>query len=452
MKHSLHLWLASKVFFPAYHFLKRDGLLKTIDFLVKGQWRSPQELRALQAEKLHALLLHCEQHVPYYRKLFSDNGLDAAALNDDAAFRRLPLLTKDIIREHQAALRAENISGAELIANSTSGSTGEPMRFFNDRRSVIWRQAVVWRNQEWVGACYSDREARLWGAPMDISKAESLRGRLHAALHQKVMLSSFELSDESMRHYAAILRRFRPRLLVAYASPLATFADYLQRSGETIPEVGAIITSAETLYPWQRELVERVFKTRIFDRYGCREFGNIAHQCEMHDGYHINVERFLVEILDADGKPVAEGETGEMVITDLDNYGFPFVRYRIGDLAVATSATCSCGRGLPIIKRVEGRSFDVIECPNGQRIAGNYWSFIMRGIVGVCQFQIIQDRVDHLLVRLRLGDGWVFDSEKVISRMIKEACGDAMFIDYEIVDQIDLTKSGKSRLVINQLH
>jgi len=445
-------WLASKVLFPAYHFLKRDGMLKAIDSLVQGQWSSEQELRELQVSKLEKLVNHCEQHVPYYKKLFAEQGLKATDLLDPTVFSRLPYLTKDVIREHQAALCADNVSGNRLIANSTSGSTGVPMKFFHDYNSAIWRGAVVWRNQEWTGALFSDREVRLWGAQMDISRAESLRGRLHAALFQKVYLSSYEMSDDSMKRYAAVIRRFRPRLLISYASPLATFAEYFQRTGEQVPFVPAIITSAETLHPWQRELIEGVFKTQIFDRYGCREFGNIAHQCEVHDGYHVNIERFFVEIVDSEGHPVREGEVGEVLITDLDNFGFPFVRYSIGDLGVMTTEACSCGRGLPLIKRFEGRSFDVIECPNGQRIAGTYWTIVLRRFTGVRQFQVIQDAPEHLTIRLRIGEDWVAGTEADISHQIKEVCGDDMAVDYEFSDHFELTKSGKSRLVINQLH
>ncbi len=427
-------------------------MLKVIDDLVKGQWRSEQELRELQTAKLEQLLNHCEQHVPYYKELFAAQGLKAASLLDPAVFSRLPYLTKDGIREHQTALCADNVPESRLIANSTSGSTGEPMKFFHDHNSAIWRGAVVWRNQEWTRALFSDREVRLWGAQMDISRTESLRGRLHAALFQKVYLSSYEMSDDSMKRYAAIIRRFRPRLLISYASPLAIFAEYFQRTGEQVPPIPAIITSAETLHPWQRELIESVFQTRIFDRYGCREFGNIAHQCDVHDGYHVNIERFIVEIVDSEGCPVQEGETGEILVTDLDNFGFPFVRYPIGDLGVATKETCSCGRGLPLIKRFEGRSFDIVECPNGQRIAGTFWTIVLRRFTGVRQFQVVQDAPDHLIVRLRTGEEWVPGTEAAISHQIKQACGDAMMVDYEFADHFELTKSGKSRLVINQLH
>lgn len=445
-------WLASKVFFPAYHYMKRDGVLTAIDSLLQSQWTSPEEIRLLQFSKLRNLLNYSAEKVPYYRSLFRKLGFSTQDIVDVEGLCVIPPLTKEIIRNNMEKLCAEEIERTSLIANSTSGSTGEPMSFFNDRNSLVWRKAVVWRNQEWVGALYSDREVRLWGAQMDISKTESLRGRLHGLLHQKVFLSSYALSDESMQRYAAIIRRFKPKLLISYASPLVTFAEYLNRTGETLPLIPAIITSAETLYPLQREFIEKTFGTRIFDRYGCREFGNIAHQCEIHEGYHINAERFVVEIVDSTGKPVAEGDAGEILITDLDNFGFPFIRYRIGDMAVATTEQCRCGRGLPLIKRIEGRSFDIIQCPNGQRIAGTFWTIVMRRFPGVKKFQLVQDKPDHLIVRLCLSDEWTEGSKTEIVKKIRESCGDEMKVDLEVVENIELTRSGKSRIVINQVN
>jgi phenylacetate-CoA ligase len=448
----MRAWLTSKCIFPLYHRLRSDGLMPAILHLEEDQWWSPERLREQQAAKLARLLEHCNQHVPYYRKLFSTLRFSARDLSDPAIFRQLPPLEKEVIRAHQDELRATNIDGSQIIRNSTSGSTGEPLFFYQDRISGRWRQAVVWRNQAWVGAMYSDREARLWGAQMDIEKTESIRGRLHSWLHQKVFLSSYTLSDEAMRRYAGILTRFRPKLLISYPSPLALFAQFARDNSVPVPRIDSIITSAEQLYPWQREIIEDVFRARVFDRYGSREFGNIAHQCEEGDGYHVNTERFVVEVIDRNGVPAANGEIGEIYITDLDNYGFPFVRYPIGDLAVQMSEHCACGRGLPLLKRIEGRSFDVVECPDGRRVAGTYWTIAVRRIPGVLQFQVVQDQPDHLIMRLCTGEGWCNDGIKAVESLVEEGCGTGMRVTCKLVDQIELTKSGKRRLVINQLH
>jgi len=444
-------WVVSKVAFPIYHWIKRDGVLRAISELESSQWKSPQELYSLQAEKLVRLLEHCERNVPYYSRLFADLGLKASDLVDYRKFTEIPPLTKTLINAHRDSLCASGSLGKDLVRNTTSGSTGESLVFFNDRESIRQRQAVVVRNQKWVGALYSDREARLWGAQMDLDKLLDWRGRLHGFIHNTIQLSSYEMSNGSMEKYAEILNRFRPKLLISYPSPLALFARFLIERDIRIPSIRSIITSAEMLHGWQREVIVEAFACPVFDRYGCREFGNIAHECEQHEGYHVNVERVFLEILDDNGMPVEPGQTGKLYVTDLDNRGFPFLRYEIGDLAVASNRLCSCGRGLPLIEKFEGRSFDIIRCPNGNRVAGTFWTICLRRFDGVVRFQVVQEALDALLIRLVVDDMYKKSSEAQITAAIRAKCGVEMRIRYEYVDRIETTRNGKERIVLSRL-
>lgn len=444
----LRAWLVSKPVFYAYHWLRRDGVVPAVRQLMASQWFAPAQLEALQQQKLQRLLQHAAAHVPYYREVFSRLGIGPDDLCKYEVFRRLPLLTKATIRENTPALCAENATPGDFIPNSTSGSTGEPLRFFNDRRLAGWRQAVVWRNQAWVHSLYSDREAHLWGAQIDLARAARLRERLHGWLHQTIMLSSYDLSDASMAQYAERLRRFRPRLLISYPGALATFCQYLEQHGLRIPGLRAVITSAEQLHDWQRSLIERTLAVPVFDRYGCREFGNIAHECDRHQGYHVNVERFFVEILDDAGAPVAPGEIGNLYITDLDNYVFPFIRYAIGDRAVAAAHACGCGRGLPLIERFEGRVLEVVRCPNGNRLGGTFWTITLRRIPGVRRFQVEQTGPADLVIRLVMAPEAMPVEEGTVRAAIEEKCGSEMKVRFKYVDEIPLTRSGKDKLVI----
>lgn len=449
---SLMPWVVSKLAFPLYHWIKRDGLLQAIRHLEASQWNSSEELRALQAQKLSRLLQHCENNVPFYSRLFQEMGRTAAELTDYEQFRRIPFLTKKTINENGETLRARGFPVADLIRNTTGGSTGEPLVFFNDRASLLQRQAVVVRNQAWVGALYSDREARLWGAPMDLDKLTSWRGRLHGMLHHTVQLSTYDLSDESMRRYVRVLNRFRPKLLISYPSPLASFSRFLIENNTGIPSIKSIITSAEMLFDWQRDLISKAFDGAVvYDRYGCREFGNIAHECAAHEGYHVNCERVFLEILDDEGNIAGSGRPGKLYVTDLDNMGFPFLRYEIGDMAVPSNARCSCGRGLPLIERFEGRSFDVVRCPNGNRVGGTFWTICLRRYKGIVRFQVVQERIDLIAIRLVVDEHYEQRTESLISAAIREKCGAGMQLRYEYVDKIGLTRGGKERLVISEL-
>jgi len=449
--HGIMPIVMAKLFFPAYHWMKRDGLLQAISGLERSQWKTSEELYALQSEKLSRLLKHCETNVPYYTGVFSDIGCSADELLDYNNFRKLPFLTKKIINSNTELLHATDGFPHRVKKSTTSGSTGESLVFYNDHASLIERQAVVLRNQQWMGALYTGREAHLWGAQMDLDKLQSWRSRLHRFLNSTIYLSSYELSDKSMSGYARTLEKFRPGLLISYPSPLATFSRYLIDNKIRISSIKSIVTSAEKMYDWQRDLISQAFDAEIFDRYGCREFGNIAHECVTHEGYHVNSERVLLEVLDDEGNPVAIGQPGKIYITDLDNMGFPFVRYEIGDTAVISDAQCSCGRGLPLLKRIEGRSFDIVFCPNGNRVAGTFWTICLRRYEGVVRFQVVQETLNQLEIRLIVDDRYKVESETDISAEIRGKCGDEMNIQFVYVDHIELTRSGKERLVVSRL-
>jgi phenylacetate-CoA ligase len=445
-------YLTSNYIFPAYHILLRDGLWPIIKEYERFQWLPIQQLRGLQLKKLKLLLEHCRKNVPYYNGIFRELGVDEGTSLDFDTFLRLPCLTKTVINTNRDQLIARNVKRNDLIPNSTSGSTGEALYFFQDKGATLARQAVVWRNQKWVHCLYTDRQASLWGAPFDIKRRALLKQRFHALLHNTILLSSYELSDQSMINYANVLYKYKPKLLVSYPSPLAAFSEFLIQRNLKIESVKSVITSAESLDDWQRDLIQQAFNCQVYDRYGCREFGSIAHECDRHQGYHINVERLIIEILDEGGNPVQSGESGQIVITDLDNYGFPFLRYKIQDLGTLSNEQCSCGRGLPLLKKLEGRYFDIIVAPNGNRIAGTFWTLALRSIKGVKNFQIEQVGIGSLIIRIIRGEGYSVEAEGKIKDLVQAKCGSEMGIDICYVEDIPLTISGKRTFVVSHLN
>ncbi len=443
--------ITSNIIFPAFHLLKGDGLWFKIKEYEKSQWFSYDRLKEIQHQKLNALLKHSFENVDYYYKLIDKYGIDINKSGCYNNFLQIPFLTKKKINENREQLIANTVKKRDLISNSTSGSTGENLFFFQDKAAMLPRQAMVWRNQKWTNTLYTDRQVYLWGAAFDIKKNNSIRGKIHTWFNQSISLSSYELSDRSMAEYIKILKSHKPKLLISYPGPLTTFAEYLIKNRKTISGIKAIITSAETLYPWQKSTIAEAFKCNIYDRYGCREFGTIAHECEKHEGYHINMERFFLEVIGEDGMPVKSGKSGEIVITDLDNYCFPFIRYKIGDIAVCSDSICSCGRGLPLLEKIEGRAFDMIIGPNGNKVAGTFWTLALRSVSGVKNFQIEQTDVNNIKIRLIQNHSYSDKSEKKIFSIIKKKLGSEINIEFIYVDNIDLTKSGKRRFVISSL-
>jgi len=399
--------------------------MDVLDELKENQWKNKDALTRLQRIKLKRLLAYTYRHVPYYREKFKKTGIDTKDLHRPECFPQIPLLTKEDINKN---------------------------RDFNyDLRSSVYRRASVIRNQEWLGTGIGDRSARLWGAPMDLKKASKVRGRIHSWINNIMFLSSYDMSNEILETYIKKLNKFKPELLISYPGPLTVFAEYLIESNQKIPSVNAIISSAETLLAWQRDLVEKAFSCLVYNRYGCREFGDVAQECEKREGLHVNVDRVFVEVLDESLQPVEDGRSGELVITDLDNYGMPFIRYRIGDVASFKKETCSCGRGLPLLDHVEGRVLDVVRAPNGNRLGGTFWTILFKSRPGIKSFQVVQDRLEGITVKYIKNPEVSSIDFAALNKRIQEKCGEDFKIDFEDVSSIPKTSSGKTRIVVSKL-
>jgi phenylacetate-CoA ligase len=441
MSVNVERWLFGDVLYPAYHAVKRDPVMAHIAEMDRNQWLGATQLRALQEEKLDRLLRHATQHVPYYREL------SPRALQD------LPPLTKATIRRESKRLVAQNVPPGELHASRTSGSTGEALYFYTDEKSLDCRKASVVRNKSWTGLRRGDRELLLWGSPIDAARAAQIRGRLHSWLARTRLLSAYNLSRQELGKCLRTIASFRPRLITAYPSVLEELAREYLRGGYPPLGVPAFLTSAETLYPHQRQLFEATFGAPVFNRYGCREVGDIAQECALHDGLHINSDRVLVEVVREDLTPCEPGELGNVLVTDLDNFGMPFIRYAIGDQAafVPADAPCGCGRGLPRLATVAGRAFDVIRFPNGGAVGGTYWTILMKTRPGIDRFQVVQEQLDEITVRYVADAPLPRETADFLRSEIAKRAGDAFRVSFDHVTEIAVGAGGKQRIVLSEI-
>ena len=405
----------------------------------------------MQQHKLKELLVHAYRSVPYYREKLNENGIDIEKFDFSDDFQKIPLLTKKEINENRNLMISNEVNRDSLLSNSTSGSTGEALYFYYDMRSWAFRSAVVIRNQEAIGIRIGDRAAKLWGAPMDLNAAATIRGKIHAWVNNNLFLSSYDLADSNLELYTKRILKHRPKFIISYPGPIVVLAEYLIKNRVTIPSVQSIICSAEMLFPWQKDIIETAFSCAVYNRYGCREFGEIAMECPKREGLHINIDRIYLEILNESLSPVEDGSIGEVVITDLDNFGMPIIRYRTGDLASIKTGMCSCGRSLPLLNQVEGRTLDVVRAPNGNRLGGTFWTLLIRRRPGIKSFQVIQEKADAIILKyVKSTDDSTIDFAAYES-MIKKKCGDMMSVDFEEVGYIPKTESGKTRFVISKV-
>lgn len=442
--------LVKKIIYPFYRFIRSDQVFETLKELEKNQWLSTQELKKLQWEKLKLLLHYVYKHVPYYAQLFSELGITPEDIRTPEDYRKIPFLTKKIIRENKEKMITTDPLKKGKPSN-TGGSTGETLYFYKDIDSLHYNKANLIRLNRWCGIDIGDKEAVFWGTPFDKRKIDKIVDKVKHYMKNIIFLSTFDMSEKTMWKYVDILQDFKPKLLRGYPSALFTFANFLKKNNITLNfKLKAVISTGEKMFPFQRELFEEVFGDIIYERYGSNEFGNIAHECNHHHGLHIISDMFYIEII-KDGNPVEKGEVGEIIVTDLHNYYMPFLRYQVGDLGILSDAQCSCGRGFPLMEEVVGRSFDLVVTPSGKVLGGFFWTFISRAVPGIKQFQIIQKEKGSVIFKIVPDIDFKKESTKYLEKEIKAVAGQDFKVNFEIVDDIARAESGKHRFIISEV-
>lgn len=441
----MHPALVNRIVFPLHERLKGKSTHAKLAELERTQWLAPAALRALQFERLHRHLVWAYREVPYYGRLLDEHGLPPQRIQSFEDFERIPLLTKDILRERLAELQPRTpLRGVQRL--STGGSTGAPVTVLVDRERSAFTDAARLRAHRWFGADMGAREVVLWGSPIELGRQDRLRSARDWLLNSR-LLSAFDLGEPALARYAAVVRAYRPQKLYGYASALALLAGYLERTGglPTGAAPRAVFTTAEPLYDFQRTAIAAAFHCPVATEYGCRDGGLVALECPA-GGLHIAAEGMHVEVL-----PAAPGEAdGELVLTNLESYALPIIRYRSGDIGALDPAPCACGRGLPRLARVGGRRTDFLVTPSGKLMHALSAIYILREIPGLREFQVIQETLDHVRVRVvPTGELSAAARDSIVTRMGRLFEGRAR-IEVEATDTV-ASASGKHRYVISRV-
>ncbi|VVB59230.1 Uncharacterised protein [uncultured archaeon] len=442
--------------YSIYERVRNYKTTECLDELRKTQWLSGEELKKFQWSRLENILRHAYKNVPFYRILFDNNAINVENDISIDDFRKIPLLNRQIIDKNRETLLSKLYKPSELTVDMTSGSTGKKLVFYKEKkrftRSDYLNEAASLRCIEWLEFDRYDKQAFLWGSQMNNTIITRVKNQITNFIFPTLFLSSYNLNPAMMNNYAKKIISFNPKIILGYASALYLFANYLEEKKIKIPEINGVVSSAETLFQFQREKIEKVFQCRVFELYGSREFGTIAQECMAHQGLHISSENIFVEILDEEGNPCKPGKLGKIIITDLDNYCFPFIRYDIGDIGIFSDKGCECGRGLPLLEKVEGRTFDVIVGTNGKYFTGTFWTILFRTYVnGIEQFQVLQENNREIIIKLVVDDSFTENEKKKLLKVIHGKCGEDMTIVIQLMDTIPLTGSGKHRFVISKI-
>lgn len=327
--------------------------------LKRSQWLRSDDLKKLQEAKLRALIQHSYQHVPYYREQLSKRNLSPDDVKTIDDLSKLPTLSRDIVQQNlYFNLLSDNHDKRRILRISSASASGEPFTLFADRHQLEIGWASMIRCMEWVGYKFGDRQATIIDSATKTTTWGKLQRRLEALLSRRLTLSAFRKSTEELREMAVQIAQYKPVFFQGSSESLHLLTSSLASNESETVGPKAIISDGQVLPQNDREAMQQKLSSRVFDKWTCPEFFGIAHECEAHQGHHVMAESYIVELLNGDA-PVQPGEVGEIVVTDLNNYCMPLIRYRTGERAIAIAANhrCSCGRGLPMIGNLQPRTF-----------------------------------------------------------------------------------------------
>ncbi|MYB95850.1 phenylacetate--CoA ligase family protein [Candidatus Poribacteria bacterium] len=400
---------------------------------------APREIiEAFQAKRLEKLFQHAYQTTPYYRELFKTATPDIS---------QIPPLEKQDIREQLGRLCSTAFTAEQRIENATGGSTGTPLTFYQDRNYWNQRNLSVYYFDRWAGWNFGEPQLIIWGAPVDLEDDRHRKHWLSTFWRNQYWLNGFRLTDAAMLAMFEQMNQDLPQTILAYPSSLYQFATFLSDNG-LIPKwkLKGIISSAEMLYPHYRALAEIIFKAKVYNRYGGREVGLIGMECA-EGRMHINCRDLYLEI----DSPDPYAEPGEILITQLNNYAMPFIRYRIGDVGMFSAEPCPCGNDLPVLADLLGRSTATFRTRTGTLIHAGYFTRQFYGVKGVEQFQIIQETLKHCVLKVVVNRLWTEASRRSLVQCIQKALGSDVVVTVKFVDSIPLPASGKREYTISKV-
>jgi len=412
-------------------------------FLEQSQWWDQERMAAYRREKLTRILEHCYRNVPAYSELMRNAGVGAEDIGSDGILQALPVIDKQYILDHYNDFLPLNYRSIKGVQHSkTSGTTGQVLNYTNDAgsRSMVW--ASFMRFKDWMGYDQNSLFIVFRGRNF-VTESMFARMRLKVTdlIKNYKTFDAYNLRESDIDRLVDVLNKNENVVLRGYVLNLVDIASALKSRG-LVFHLKAVNTTAEPLLDFHRGLLSQVFSCDVFDQYGFGEIGGVAYECNHHSGLHVTEEHVIIETVNG----------GEMVITDLDNYSFPFIRYRTGDKAQMKNELCSCGRNSQLIKSIDGRTSDNIMGLNGNSLHWGYFHHLLiyTGIAtkrNMIKFQVLQPEPSKLVLNL-VSDPVDSEEKKRLTDLIIQKLG-PMEVTVNNVNDIPKDVSGKFRAVIS---
>lgn len=415
--------------------------------LKRQQYWAPSDIKALQEKKLDQLIKHAYNTSSWYKKVINTIGLDVnktITLND---LSRFPVTTKKDIRENTELFISNQYNRDVMPKAKTGGSTGVSLNLFFDERCQKLRNGAQLYADSFSGWQPGARIAAVWGNP---PIAKTFKQKLRSFLLERMIyLDTMDLNPQSMGAFVESWRKFQPDMIFGHSHSIYIFAKFLLSQKITDLRPQGIVATSMMLLDQERNIIEQAFQCRVTNRYGCEEVGLIGVECEAHNGMHINSSHIILECLDENDQPVPSGTPGKLVITDLNNYGMPLIRYRVEDVGVLSERICSCGRTSPILERLEGRVADFLKKPDGGQVAGvSLVERTLTKIPGVEQMQLVQEQLHQIIINRVKGPEYTEATDEALLTEFSQVFGADVTLLIHDVKKIPQEKSGKYRFSI----
>lgn len=439
--------MLSNFIFNASYLLKRPEVIRNYKNFQKTQWQSFDWLKKEQEKQLRKLIEFAYKNVPYYLKLFKHLGIRPIDITTIKDLEKLHILNKKTIKKNWQDFIPKNINKLKYLIGSTGGSTGEPLTYRMSADDYAKGISLLYRGLGYGSYKLGNKVAIIGGSSLIPTTKSELKKKIIELFINCRHYSSFRMSSENLFEYFKNMNKWNPVFLRGYASSIYLSATFIRDNNLKFKfQPKAIFTTAEKLFDKQRNFIEKVFSTKVFDDYGLNDGGISAFECEAHNGMHIDMERAILEVVDNEGKQIVNQE-GKILATSLYNYALPFIRYDTGDLGIISHSECSCGRKMPLLKAIIGRVTDFLKLNN--IIIGSPVLTVLMGKFDIEMYQIIQEESNSVVCKIIKGKAYKKEDEAFIRKSFYEHVG-KINIKFDYVDSISTTKARKYKFIINK--
>jgi len=409
--------------------------------LQRNQWKDLEELRELQNEKLRRIIKFSYENIPFYHQRFKEVGVKPKDIQEKSDLKKLPLLTKEEIRENFEDMINPQINMSEARIVPTSGSTGTPLKVVYDQKGDDFSKAVNLRSHVENGL----RFYKKWAIMGDARTVPPQTIFQKLGVFRIQYINLFDDIEEQIED----LREIQPNVFTGYPSQIELIAEHFDNKSEKL-DLETVFTTAELLDDVSRSKIGKNFDSKVIDLFGCIEVNRTAWECDEHMGYHMDVDSVVIEFL-KDNEEVSPGEWGDIVYTTLFNYAMPLIRYDVGDRGVPSEEMCKCGRGLPLMEEVLGRKGDFIKLKNGNQISPIPFHLAIKHTEGIEEAKIIQKKEDLIVAKIVGNEKFSEKNRSNLRKELREICGKNVNLEIYEVDEITRDSTGKIRMVTSEV-